>query len=872
MGLRRWFRRRPSDEELREELDAHVAMRAEHDDVDASAARRRVGNLLRTREAMRRVWIAEWWDTVRQDAGFTARSWRRHPGFAGGAILVLALGLGASTALFAALDRVLFKPLPYADPGRLVSVGLRPASPDGSVLDQGDAMLDTPYVQAWKSPPSPFDAITAMDTATCDIVDARPEHVRCGTVESNFLGVLGVRVALGRDFAPQDDVRGTPPVALISHGLWVRHYGADPHIIGGTVTLERATSPQLQRVPIVGVLPAGFEMPVEEADILLPFQLRPLDSQQRFATFISVFARLKPGVTRERAALMLEPQLRAMAAPLPPSRSSVVWSVRSVRDRRDGDAVRVGWLLVGSVAVFLLIACTNVTNLILVRVAERQREFAVRATIGAGNGRLASLALAESLLLALTAGGVGLLVAFGLLRTFVAMAPASIPGLADASVDSRVFIVALVLVAMTGGAIGLWPAIAIFRADGLRGLRSTAPSSPVARPRVRFALVTTQIALTLALLGSSALLLRSLWNVVNVPLGFEADRVITLSAALGAVRYPSSDTRAAFFEELLARARATPGAMSATLSNAPVPRGASRVSANVSVDGRPADPDAHHQIRIRDVTPQYFETVRVPLVAGRTFVEADRDGEPVAVLSAEAARVLFPAERALGRRIRPTPDAPSYRVVGVSMDVRNGLRVTDAPAPEVYLLVRRGTWTNRIGRLALRTTAPPADAEAMLRRIAADLDPMLAVTIGTVEEQVAELTERPRVITALLTTFAVLALLLAAAGLYSLASYLLIQRRRDIGIRIAIGASPRDVAGHVVAEAGRWIVVGGLAGSVLGWIGSRALQAQLYQVEALDPWSWMGALVALALILILAVFRPAYRAAHVDPVDALRAD
>ncbi len=274
MGVKgHWFRRRPSDDEMREELEAHVAMRAEHDGVDEAAARRRLGNGLRTRERMRHVWIADWWDALRQDARFTWRSWRRQPGFALGAILVLALGLGASTALFAALDRVLFRPLPYADPDRLVSVG-RLTFRGGSLAFEGQAesMVDTFYVQEWDRTPPPFQSVTAMvslvGTRTCEIAEGQPEGLRCDLVEQNFLRVLGVRVALGRDFAPADDVRGAPPVALISHALWVRRFGADPGVVDRALSLERAGS--LLQVRIVGVLPPEFEMPFEPGDILLP--------------------------------------------------------------------------------------------------------------------------------------------------------------------------------------------------------------------------------------------------------------------------------------------------------------------------------------------------------------------------------------------------------------------------------------------------------------------------------------------------------------------------------------------------------------------------------------------------------------------------
>jgi predicted permease len=883
MGVKGWLRRRPSDEEMREELEAHVAMRADHDGVNEAAARRRLGNTLQTREAMRRVWIAEWWDALRQDAWFTWCSWRRQPGFAVAAILVLGLGLGASTALFAALDRALFRPLPYADPDRLVSVGLLMPFPGQATPTE--TMMDKPYVQLWDPAPAPFTSVTATSgTRECTIGEARPAEVRCARVDSNFLRVLGVTLAAGRDFTTDDDIRGAPPVALISHALWRSRYGADPAAVGRTLSLDSTNAP-VQRVPIVGVLPADFEMPIGTADILLPIQMRPLDMKQPFMSPLTAFGRLAPDVTAERAELMLAPQLPEVLQFMPPAgraewSARASWRVQPLRDRRVGDAARVAWLLLGAVGVFLLIACVNVANLMLARVAERQREFAIRAAVGAGKARLACLALAESLLLALAAGGIGLLLAFALLRTFVAMAPAGVPGIAEASIDARVFVVAIVLVALTGLAIGVWPAVSVFRAGGWQGLRSTGTSSPGTRPRVRFALVTTQIALTLALLGGSALLLRSLWNVVTIPLGFEADRVVTLSVGLSATRYPTPAHRSAFFDELLARAGAMPGTVAAALSNAPAPLGAFLGDGSSEVEDRPLDGELRHDpIRVREVTPEYFDTLRIRVTNGRAFAAADRDGEPVAVLTESARRILFAGEPALGRRIRFVTRAPWHRVVGVAEDLRNGEDITDDPAPEVYLLAPRDGWRATgggpapgRGYLVLRTTAEPTDAEAFLRGIAADLDPLLPVTIERLDAQVTQLTERPRFTAWLLSAFGALALILAAAGLYSVASYLVTQRRRDIGVRIAIGASPRDVARLVVGEAGRWIIVGAVAGSALGWAGTRALQSQLYEVEALDPWAWAGALLALALGLVLAVFRPAYRAAHVDPVAALRAD
>jgi predicted permease len=879
MGLKRWFRRGPSDEEMREELDAHVAMRAEHDRVDAAAARRRLGNMLRTRESMRRVWIAEWWDALRQDAHYTWRSWRRQPGFALSAILVLALGLGASMALFAALDRVLFRPLPYTDPDRLVSVGL--LMPGGAV--PVETMMDKPYVQLWDPAPAPFESVTAVaGTRECIIGEAEPVEVQCARVDANFLRVLGVSLIAGRDFTQEDDVRGAPLVAVISHALWRSRYGSDPAAVGRTLSLDSTNAPG-QHVPIVGVLPADFEMPIGTADILLPMQMRPLDMKQPFMSPLTAFGRLQRDVSAERAELMLGPQLSPILQFMPPAGRAIwsaraTWRVQPLRDRRVGDAARVAWLLVGAVGILLLIACVNVTSLMLTRVTERLREFAIRAAIGAGKVRLACLAFAESVLLALAAGGIGLILALAFLNTFAAIAPAGVPGIAQASIDVRVFAVAVGLIALTGLVIGVWPAVSVFRAGGWHGLRSTDTSSPGATPRVRFTLVTTQIALTMALLGGSALLLRSLWNVVSIPLGFEAERVVTLSAGLSATRYPTPAHRSAFFEELLTRARATPGAVAAALSNAPAPFATILGDASSEVEGRPDGEVQHDPIRVRQVTPEYFDTFRIRVTSGRAFAAADRDSEPVAVLTESARRILFGGEAALGRRIRFVTRSPWHRVVGVAEDLRNGGDITEDPTPEVYFVAPSDEWRGVLGSpagngyLALLTMAAPADAEAFLRRIAADLDPLQPVTVERLDAQVTRLTAQPRFITSLLTAFAALALVLAASGLYSVASYLVMQRRRDIGVRIAIGAAPRDVARQFLGEAGRWIISGAVVGSALGWMGTRALQSQLYQVEALDPWSWTGAVLALAVVLMIAVFRPAYRAAHVDPVAVLRAD
>jgi predicted permease len=862
MDLKNWFRKRPSGDELRDEIESHIAMRAEHDGSDPSAARRRFGNTLYTQEEVRHVWIAPFWDTLLQDAHFTWRSWRRNPGFAVTAIVTLALGLGASTALFSALDRILFRGLPYPHADRLVSVGI--VLPDSSM----ETVPDHEYWELFHPAPAPFESATTILSSgrSCDVTEQPAERLSCARVEANLLRVLGRSVLAGRDFTAQDDVRGAPRVALLRYGLWVRRFGADRNAIGRTLNLDG------QPVLIVGILPPDFEPPEGSADVFLPQQLFPVP-EPRF--WLRSIARLQPNATVQQAEAAAQPLKTGWVARNPnvgnsagPFTARV--RVRSLQDSQVGDAPRAAWFLLGAVAALLLIACVNVTNLMLARIVARQREFAVRSALGAGKSRLARLALTESLLLSLAAGSLGLLIAFALLKVFVAMAPASIPKIQQASLDMRVLAVASGLSLIVGAVVGLWPAISVFRAGALHGTRTTTATLP----RVRFALVTVQIAVTVAMLGGASLLLRSLWNLVNVPMGFDSERVLTLSATLNTVRYRTPAEQAAFFDQLLDRAKGIPGTISAALSDALPPMGLSMLAGIMEAEGRPDDL-LSEAIRVRTVTADYFETLRIPVTVGRTFSEADRQSpDHPAILTESAARIIFPGQVAIGRRVRPnSPGEPWHVVVGVVKDILNA-GLTAKPQPELYLVRQHMPYdpaiSVRSGYLAIRTTASPAAADAFLRQAAASLDPQTPVIVKTLDQQVASLSERPRFIASLLAAFAYLALLLAAAGLYGVASFLVAQRTRDIGVRMALGATPRLVAGQVLGEAVRWIAAGATLGVLLAWAGRGVLSSQLYGVTMSDSVSWFGALLVLSAVLMVSVLRPAARAAHVDPIAALR--
>ena len=857
---------------MREELEAHVAMRAEHDGIDDAGARRRLGNLLRTRESMRRVWIGEWMETLRQDAHFTLRSWRRQPGFALGALVVLALGLGAATAMFSALDRILFRPLPYGDADRLVNFGI--TFPGFENPDDSLVLLNArEYMQAWKPAPAPFVAVTSSAGIgePCDLTERQPQRLQCAAVESNFLRTFGVRVALGRDFTPEDDTYGAPPVAIISHTLWTTRFGADPAAVGRTLDLSG------KKTFLIGVLPDGFATPGARADILRPQQqFFPAD---RFdSALLAAFGRLQPGVTPRQAQAAIAPIVAATAKGSGgvvrfggtfgrPSEARVV----PLRDYLVGDASRAAWLLLGAVAGLLLIACVNVANLILARLAARDREFAVRSALGAGRARLARLAITESLLLAVLGGSLGWLFAAAMLRVFVQLAPSSIPDIDRASLDLRVFVVAGGLAVATGAVVGIWPALSVLRSRALQfGTRATA----AARPRIRFTLVTVQIAVTVTLLAGSALLLRTLWNLIALPLGYHSERVVTMMVTPSVARYPTGAS-GPFFERLLERIREIPGTAAATMSSAAPPSGVALAGGIFPVDRQPGPARPVGLLRIREVTPGYFETLDIPIVRGRAFADADRAAAPTVMLSESAARALFPGQDPIGHTIRVPPADEWGEVIGVAHDIRNA-GPTEKPAPEIYALWRRNgtsvTATSNMAFFAIRTQARAADAVAFLKRAVADLDPQLPVTIQLLDDEVAQQTERPRFLAWLLSAFAGLALLLAAVGLYGVVSYLVTQRTRDLGVRIALGAAPGDVACDVIGEAGRWIAGGALVGALLAWGVTRAMASQLFGVAAADPASWIGAFAMLVVVLLAAVARPAVRAAQVDPIVILRAD
>ena len=802
-------------------------------------------------------------DILAQDLRYAARGFVRSPTFTVAAVLAIALGTGAGTAVFSVVNRILFRSLPYARSERLVSVGfVAPIIPQ-------EFMLGTDYME-WRARQQPFTSLTSWAGMNdCDLTSTRPVRLACAQVEASFLPTLGVQPLLGRNFTRDEDRPNAPPVALLSYGLWMSRFAADRGIVGKTIPLDGHSA------TILGVLPPDFELPtLEHADVVVP-QAMDEAAQHRPNTgrVLQSVARLKPGVTPEQAAAALQPLFQESLNFVPgPFRKEVKLRVRALRDRQIHDARLASWILLGAVLAVLLIACANVANLLLARAATRRRELAVRLALGATRGRLWRQTLTESLLLALAGGAAGCALAVLLLRIFVTIAPEGIPRLQQATVDLRVLLFTMAISLFSGVVFGLVPALETPRAETLTGWRTLGARHSF----LRHALVAGQICASLILLTGASLLLRSLWNLQNQPLGMRTTRVLTATVTLGRKSYDEPAAQLAFFEDLERRLHAIPGVAGFALSDSVPLSGTPRstIYSVIDVAGRPpAAEGTGGMVTWRAVTPGYFAALGVPILRGRGFREEDRDPHqnPI-ILSDSLARRMFPGQDPLGRQIRPGPfrSGPWLTVVGVAGNVKNSaLMVSDDP--EFYVV--RDHSPEPLGRTATAILSGPMDPSAMARWVRAEvaaIDPTLPVNIETLAQRAGKLAQRPRFNAWLLGLFAAMGLLLSAIGLYGVVSFVVAQRTPEIGVRMALGATPGAVVRLVLGHAARWTFAGAALGIVGSLFAARLLAAMLFHVSARDPWILAAAVAALSATAMVAAWVPSRRAARIDPIQALR--
>jgi putative ABC transport system permease protein len=864
------FRKRRIDENLDAELRTHLELLTDENirrgmkpEEARYAARREFGGVEQARELYRDQRGLPALDMLLQDLKFALRGLMNKPGFAIVAILTLALGIGATTAVFSVVDRILFRSLPYPEDDRLVSFGVM------APFDSREFMLGPDFVD-WRPRQHPFEAITAVEPGSvdCDLTEQNPSRLSCGQADAAFLPTFRVQPILGRNFTHEEDLPNGPRVVLLSYGFWRSRFAGDPRIVGKSLSVDGKST------LIVGVLPADFEMPtLARVDLLVPLAMgestdRGPDARQHI---VRTFARLKPGVNPTQAAAMLQQLFEESLNYVPAQfRKEVSLRVRSLQDRKVGDSRQASWILLGAVMDVLLVACTNVANLLVARATVRQRELAVRAALGATRARLIRQTLTESVLLSVLGGFAGCWVAYLLLRLLVSIAPDGIPHLQQASLDLRVGLFTLGVSLISGICFGLAPAIHRMPSELLAGKEFRCTS----RYFLRQTLVTTQIAASLILLAGAGLLLRSFWKLQNVSLGMHTDSIITAEINLAEYRYPQPAQQFAFFRDLQSRLARLPGVSSLALSDTLPPSGGMQATflSAIEIAGRTGfTAGTGGMIGYRYVTPSYFSVLGIALESGRAFAEKEllTTDEPI-ILSEALAKRLFGDGDPIGKSFRFGRQNRWRTIVGVVGDVKND-GLTTAGGPEFYL-----PWKEeqdgyyRRAYVILRTPVNPQAIAKWVRSEVASIDPTMPVTIEAMSQRVEKLADRPRFNAILLSLFAAMGMALAAIGIYGVVGFLVAQQTREIGVRMALGATPQGILKMVLSNVARWTVGGTILGSIGAWFCTRLLESLLFEVRTHDPVLLCSAVLLLLAAAFLAAWIPARRAMRIDPMVALR--
>jgi putative ABC transport system permease protein len=797
-----------------------------------------------------------------QDVRRALRGLRDSPGFLAVALVTMAAGIGASTAIFSVVDAVLLRPLPYPDPERLVALHTTRAGAHGS----GSA-VSYPDAEDWRAQSPSLFGLGVFRSAGTVIGGGEPRHVRGARVTPSFFEVLGVPPALGALLPAHGS---DPHVVVLTDALWKERFGADPGIVGRQMVLDR------EPCTVVGVLPASFRAPgnAAEARLFTPLALDGDDNlKERGSRYLSVVARLRPQATRAQAEAELAAVAQRLAAAYPESNGDRGVSLRPLHEDTVGDARAPLLILMAAVGCVLLIAGTNIAHLLLPRALARRREMAVRVALGASRARVARELMVEVLLLWSLGAAAGAAVASWAVSAMVVLAPPETPRLGEIAVDARVLAFAVASALLTGVLFGVAPALAATKVAPADALREGGRGAGVGRRRASALLVAVEMALALVLLVGAGLALGTLRRLIQAPPGFDPQGVLTTEMSLPAVRYPSAAARSAYYDALLERLRALPGVTVAARVT-PLPLSDGSLTAIAKVPDRPQSLSERPRVHYHAATPDYFAAMRIPLRQGRLFTAADRRGTPaVAIVSEAAARLLFPGLDPIGRvfemGITIDDDDPTrFEVVGVVGDVHNA-SVRGAPEPNAYVPQSQHSWGWTT--VVLRSTGPLAPLAAAVRQEVARLDPEQAVTTTlTMEQRLAASIGAARFVAALLSLFAGVAVLLAAVGLYGVLSTLVAQRTGEIGLRMAVGAEARHVLGMIVGQAARMAALGIAVGALAAAALTRLMRALLFGITPTDPGTFAAVALALLAVALTAAARPAWRAAHVDPAAALR--
>ena len=807
-----------------------------------------------------------------QDIRFGFRILLKRPSFSLIVVLTLALGIGANTTIFSAIDAVLINPLPYKDPERLVVIWetnkhLGPEMWDRNEVAMGN-FLD------WRSRNQVFDQLGALFDTSMNLTGVgEPQRIKSYVVTTNFFQVLGVQPMLGRSFLPEEEKPGAPFTVVLSHDLWQRQFGSDPNIINKSLTLNG------HQVAVVGVMPPAFELqfPIStNVEMFVPFiiDVADPDYHDRSQNFLYTVARLKPGVSQEQAQAEMNLIASQLQQQFPETNAERGVRVVPLHKQIVGNVESYLYMLFAAVGFLLLIACTNVAGLLLARVTARHREVAIRIAVGASRWRLVRQLLTESVILSALSGLLGLLLAYGGVKLLLALTPSEVPRLHEIGLHVPVFLWTLTISIVTGVLFGLAPAVQASKPDLNTALKESSGRNPgsVQGSGLRNLLVVSEVAVALLLLVGAGLMTKSFVRLQQVDPGFDATNVVSMNIALPTSKYRQQQVNV-FYHQLIERLRNLPGVKSAAgIDVLPLSNG--NVSSRFLVEGAPFVPLADRPYAgVRVVTPDYFQTMGIPNLRGRSFTEQDRENTPSVIIVNEAlASRYWPNEDAIGKRLGSFEEVPGKQewleIVGVVGNVRHKAIETEV-MEEVYFPYQQspGNFMN----LVVRTASDPTSIVPAIRSQILSIDKDQPVSdVMTMEQRVAKSVAAKRFVMFLLGTFSILALGLAAVGIYGVMAYLVTQRTQEIGVRMALGAQKRDVLKLVVMKGMVLAIIGTTIGLVASLALTRVMRSLLFEVTPTDWLTFVTASTVLLIVALLACYIPARRATKLDPLIALR--
>jgi predicted permease len=872
--------RADADEELRFHIESRIqefiaaGLTAEE---ARNEALRRFGDLERVRHSCEMIDSLQqndrrrldMFDALTNDLRYAVRALRRNPAFSVVAVLTLALGIGANTAIFSVVNGVLLRPLPYAEPDRLVRLytAFRGSGEERYSMSQ-------PEFMDYKGLRHVFENAAAYTGLGMTLTgDGEPERVRGIAATKDLFPVLGVTLARGRNFEGDEGRQGHEPVVILTHDFWQNRFGGDPSLLGRPLMLNGISR------RVIGVLPPGVTL--EKAQAFIPLFINPDSLTGRATNYLDGVARLRSNVTvaqAQRELNALTKRLSQQYANVYPASMGFGATVISMRDAIVGDVRPALLMLLGAVGLVLLVACANVANLLLARGEARQREIAVRLALGAARGRILRQLLTESAVLALLGAVGGLCLAWAGTKALLSVNPDAIPRMDLIHIDATVGLVTLLIALITGVLFGLAPAIQMIRPDLQGSLKEGTRGGTVGggQQRLGRTLVTAEIALAVVVVIGAALLMRSFWTLRTVDPGFKPDGILVVDLAVPPARYNPRATTA-FYQQLVDRMKSLPGVHAAAAASE-LPPVAAGNNWDIAIEGSARAPgQAAPSPNVRQVTKGYFQALSIPLARGRTFGAEDTEASgPVAVINETAARTIFPGGDPVGRRVRFSSKEPWITIVGVVRDVRSSGLGEPVPA-ELFLLHEQlpaiAERTERAMYVVLRTSGDPAALAAPARRGVRESDPLLAIVgMRSMTEIIDRSIAQPRFTMLLLALFGGVALALAAIGIYGIISYGVKRRTREIGIRMALGASPANVLRLVVGQGMRLALVGLVVGVMGALIATRVMARLLYGISPTDPPTFLGISLLLAVVALVASWIPARRAVTTDPTTALRAE